>query len=299
MHKLFLLVFSLLVLGCTSAPKLDSQKIRPWGKALESEYPQEKAVIAHYHKNDFDLYYLAAHHTETMGSDTLNLVGKLFEHKFNVLLIEPIPYSSGESPSWFVEESKKGRTDKFVKGGESALAVILADEKKIPFFAGEPDHQDIYHGLKAKGYTDEDVVGFYVVRQIPQWIRERENVKGLFERKIPPFILNYCKVFSISKCPTMTEILSWYRNKLGHKLTPNVSNNETAPILGGALFTQKISSDIGFIRDHFTLTLIEKLIRQYKKVAVVYGAGHFVTLRKSFDSAFGEPIFIEDKRNIE
>ncbi len=34
----------------------------------------------------------------------------------------------------------------------------------------------------------------------------------------------------------------------------------------------------------------------YKKVAVVYGAGHFLTLRKSFDASFGEPTFIEDKK---
>ncbi len=50
--------------------------------------------------------------------------------------------------------------------------------------------------------------------------------------------------------------MKWYKNRIGHELSPDVSNEE---------------------------------------VAVIYGAGHFLTLRKSFDSEFGEPTFIEDK----
>ncbi|MEN0059717.1 MAG: hypothetical protein AAGB31_12835 [Bdellovibrio sp.] len=285
----------LFLTSCSSVPKLDSQKIRPWSNSLGDEYPHEKAVIAHYQKNRIDLFYLASRHTNTIGDDTLNLVQTLFEkYNFNVLIIESIPYSSGESPKWFLDEAKNGKSDKFIKGGESALAVILADEKKIPFFAGEPDHQDIYRGLKERGYTDEDIIGFYTVRQIPQWVREKENKNGLLKRKIPPFVSHYCKLLSIQSCPTYVDVMSWYKNKIGHELVADVSNEEVAPYSDGTLFTQKISSDVGFIRDRFTLNIIEQMIHKYKKVAVVYGAGHFLTLRKSFDASFGEPVFIED-----
>ncbi len=290
------LLFLLLAqVGCSTAPKLDSAKIRPWSASLNLEYPQEKPVIAHYHKGDYDLYDLAANHTTIMGESTLNLVDVLFRRfQFKVLLVESIPYSSGESPRWFVEEARKGRTATFIPGGESALAVIYADEKKIPFFAGEPDHQDIYRALKSKGYTELDVIGFYVVRQVPQWIRERERRAGLFERKIPGFIKNYCQTFASLSCPNKADVLKWYKEKSGHELSLNISNEETAPYADGILFTQKISTEIGFIRDHFTSAVIENLLAQYKQVAVIYGAGHFVALRKSFDSAFGEPEFIED-----
>lgn len=250
-----------------------------------------------YQKSDSELLYLAARHTNTMGDDTLNLVQTLFDkYRFNVLIIESIPYSSGESPKWFVEEAKKGKTEAFVKGGESALAVILADEKKIPFFAGEPDHQDIYKGLKDKGYSDEDVIGFYTVRQVPQWVREKENKKDLLKRKIPPFANHYCKLFSITSCPSYSDITNWYKRKLGHELVPDVPNEEVAPYSDGTLFTQKMSSDVGYIRDHFTLNILQQMVQKYKKVAVVYGAGHFLTLRKSFDASFGEPTFVEDRK---
>lgn len=289
-------IVSLFVIGCASLPpRLDSSQIRPWSNSLESEYPNEKSVIAHYKKGSFEVYYLAARHTTSMDSDTIRLVQYLFEkEKFNVLLIEPIPHSSGESPQWFVEESKKGLTDAFVPGGESALAVVLADQNRIPFFAGEPDHQDIYRELKDRKYTDQDIVGFYTVRQIPQWVRQKENKKDLLKRKIPPFLKHYCKVFGVQDCPTMDSTLKWYKSKLGHELSVDISNEETAPVSDGTLFTQKMSSEVGYIRDHFTLGVIEKLLQQYKKVAVVYGAGHFNTLRKSFEASMGLPVFKED-----
>lgn len=297
--KLCLFVFLplLLLTACSSAPKLKSENIRPWSNALGNEYPNGKAVIAHYKKGQQELFYLAARHTNTMGDDTLNLVQTLFKgFKFNILMIESIPYSSGESPKWFVDEARQGRTEKFIRGGESALGVILADEKKIPFIAGEPDHQDIYKGLKAKGYSDEDILGFYTVRQVPQWVRENLDKKTLFKNKIPPFLTHYCKVFSVQPCPTSEEIIKWYKTKLGHDLVPDVSNEEVAPYSDGTVYTQKISSDVGFIRDHFTLNLIQEMLKKHKRVAVIYGTGHFLTLRKSFDEAFGEPSFIEDKK---
>ncbi len=297
MKSIFLVLSSVFFISCATSPQLESQKIRQWTYALGNEYPNEKAVIAHYKKADIELFYLAARHTNTMGDDTLNLVKKLFEtYQFNVLIIESIPYSFGESPKWFVEDAKKGKSDTFIQGGESALAVIYADSKKIPFFAGEPDHRDIYKGLKERGYTDEDVVGFYTLRQIPQWIREKENKKDLLKRKIPSYVSHYCKVFGISTCPSYDDVIKWYKTKLGRDLVPDVSNEEVAPYADGELYTQKMSSNVGFIRDHFTLKIIEQMIKKYKKVAVVYGAGHFLTLRKSFDASFGEPTFIEDKK---
>jgi hypothetical protein len=88
--------------------------------------------------------------------------------------------------------------------------------------------------------------------------------------------------------------MRWYKSKLGHELVADVSNEEVAPYANGPWYTQRISADVMFIRDHFTLKVIEQMIQKHNRVAIVYGAGHFLTLRKSFDGTFGEPIFIED-----
>ena len=287
-------IFFVFLSACSVAPRLNPEKIRLWSHELGGEYPREKPVIAHYISGDYELLYLAARHTNNFEDTTLKLVKKLFEKfQFKVLIIESIPHASGESPQWFIESAKKGRTENFIRGGESALSAIYAHEKNIPFFAGEPSHQEIYKGLKEKGYSDEDVIGFYTVRQIPQWVREKEEKINLFERKIPPYVSNHCQTLKIASCPKREDILKWYQSKLGQDLVVEVSNEETAPYSDGNLFTQKLSSNVGQIRDKFTLNIIQQMLQKYKKVAVVYGAGHFLTLRKSFDASLGEPKFIE------
>lgn len=96
----------------------------------------------------------------------------------------------------------------------------------------------------------------------------------------------------------MDETLTWYKSKLGHDLVIDVSNEETAPFSDGALFTQKISFQIGFIRDHITLNIIEKLLRQYRKSRRYLLGRTFITLRKSFAEAMGQPKFIEDPQGF-
>ena len=160
------------IFGCATAPRLDGSKIRAWSTSLENEYPQEKAIVAHYHAGEYDLYDVAAHHTNKFGTETFNLLEEIFNKPdFNVLLIEPIAYFYGQSPKWLIDEAQKGRKSDFIAGGESSLAVLLATEKGIPFFGGEPEHVEIYRQLKKRGYSDEDVLGFYVVRQVPQMVK--------------------------------------------------------------------------------------------------------------------------------
>jgi hypothetical protein len=296
---LFAILFSLSLTACVSPPKLSPELIRAGEDTPEGEYPGEKPVIAQYKKGPYRLSYLAARHSTMVGSDTMNLVEVLFQQKnFKVLLIESIPYAVGESPKWFVEESKKGATEKFYPGGESALGAILADQEKIPFYAGEPTHSDVWNELKKSGYSELDIYGYYLARQIPQWIRQNEDRNNLIERMGPSFISNYCLIFRSAACPTLTELQAWYKEQSGHDLSIDISNEEFSPYKNGTLLTQRMSADLGHLRDHFTLNIIENLLNRYKEVAVIYGAGHFLNLRKSFEAAMGQPTFIEDKEVV-
>ena len=42
----------------------------------------------------------------------------------------------GESPEWFIKESREGITDSTISGGEMALASIRANALHIPFLEG-------------------------------------------------------------------------------------------------------------------------------------------------------------------
>lgn len=166
-----LLVFALLVVGWTALAdlQLDPSLIRRWNQSLENEYPGNRPVIARYKHNKYELFYLASAHSNDVNSPTLKLVSRLFiEHRFNVLMVEPFPHSKGISPPIYLQLARNGYHGEFILGGEAALAVLLANEKKIPFFGGEPNDHDIFTALKELGYSGLDVIGFYVARQIPQ-----------------------------------------------------------------------------------------------------------------------------------
>lgn len=283
----------LLIFGCTSVPKFDQGLVRPWGRDLDREAPSRRPYIAYHKKGAFELFYLAAHHDNNPHGDTLKLVERLFEDfKFDAVIIETIANSFGVSPGWFVSHAREGITESFIKGGESALAAIRADEKKIPFFGGEIDHKQLYDQLRIQGYDDRDILGFYLARQIPQWLKQKEQRTSLLERKAPEYVNHYCKTFEIEskKCPTLSHLKEWYQEKNNKSLGLDITTEDVAPRIDGSLFTHKISSSIGSIRNRFTLELIQASLHKYKRVAVIYGASHYMTLKKSLDPAMGPPL---------
>lgn len=283
------------LVGCTSVPKFNGNLVRPWRTELSLESPSERPYIAHHRKGEYELMYLAAHHDNNPKGDTLILVDQLFrDFDFEFLLIEPISNSEGESPRWFVDEAKKGMKDSLVVGGESSWAAIRADGKKIAFAGGEIAHRELYHQLKSLGFQDVDVVGFYLLRQIPQWLRDESNPIRLIDKRGPSFIRHYCKVFGIDQtnCPNLDTVSVWYEKNSGRKLSAKVDTEEVAPIHGSPIFTHRISAAIGSIRDRYTLSLIEAYMLKHKRVAVIYGGSHYLTLRKSIEKSLGKPVKI-------
>jgi len=268
---------------------MDPKLIRSWNHEMGREFPGENPGLAHYKKGPYELFYAAVGHQNEINGPTLTLVRKLFEkYDFNVVIIEPIRNDMGKSPKWYLDMAKRGIEKDVIVGGEGTLSAILADQKKIPFIGGEPSDKIQYERLRADGYTDLDIVGFVLVRQIPQWVRERENKTDLIDRKGPDFNKNYCAIYGILNCPSVQQVKVWFKSKTGEYLTPDVPNENFAPHSDGN-WTQQISASLNDVRNAFTLRVIESSLQKYKKVAVVYGASHLIMLRKSLDQSLGEP----------
>lgn len=293
----------ILFIGCSSnsqrqvrsiantLPKFDPELIIAYERmpGKKSQYPS----LAHHQKNQFELFYLGVQHNNDLKSNTNRMVEKLFaDFKFDVLLVEPFPYSMGESPKWFVDEAREGLKETMISGGEMALASIRASERNIPFYGGEIDPKELYQTLKTKGYTNEDIVGFHLARTIPQRVNQRKDIGNLLETKAPQYILNKCKNFGIEipTCPNLDSLKIWYRSKTDKELGPEVRPSDVAPDIKSPLFIQQLSSTIDIIRNHFALNVIEELFKKYNRVAVVYGGAHYTSLKDSIDASMGSPI---------
>lgn len=292
MKSMPLLAPLLLLAACATVPPLDPGLIRPWKTELAGEYPTDGPWIARHQNGPYELTYVAARHENEPGSPSIKLVSYLFKNcNFDYLVIEPIPHEAGESPEWFVKEVSADTPGKVIPLGEAGWAVRLAKKHRVPFVGGEPGDAAILAGMKEKGYGELDLLAFYAIRQVPQWRREKQELKGLVERNVPGFLTHNCNKLNVSPCPTLKDVQAWYKKGNGKELTGNLDSEETAPIEGGVFLTQRVSADVNFIRDRFTLALIEKLLGERKRVAVVYGASHYINLRKSFEAALGEAKF--------
>ncbi len=287
---MLLILVLIFVFGCTTQPKLDSNSIRSWSSTLSREEPFRDPYVAEFSSRSYKLFYLAAHHENKTNSKTLELVKLLIESKpIQAIIIEPISFAEGISPQFYIDYSRKGLNGDFVEGGESAWAVLKAQEKSIPFFGGEPTHQMIFEGLIQAGYTELDVIGFFLIRQIPQWKRQKQTDSVKLEEFAPDYIKNSCRKIRLKKCPTFFAVKKWYKDINNKDLTSQVNKEDAAPYLDSRIFTQRISGTIGRIRDMYTVDVIEKILVEYKTVLVIYGASHFMTTSPVFEKALGHP----------
>lgn len=287
-------VLSGLLSGCTMSPiQLKPELIRPWSEESKQEEPGQDPAIFLYKSGPYKLLYLASGHSSDRQSPTLKMTAQLFQkYEFDALLIEGIPFAEGESPAWYLKEAQASLKENFVSG-EHSYAAILASEKEIPFYGGEPGQQTIYEALRDEHYSDLDILGFYLARQIPQWVREEKSKSGLIDREGLTFTANNCRNFGLQapdkKCPELAELKAWYQQQFGRPLSLDVLNSDFEPLPDGKLKTQRMAAAVARVRDRYTLERVQDLLRRYKNVAVIYGAGHFIALRRSFDEAFGPP----------
>lgn len=285
--KLLLSVFLVQLLAATNAPVFSTDKVRHWSEDLSKE-ELAAPYLATFKYGKYELRYLGAKHENSLHSPTLELVDKTFQNeKINAVIIEPYPYSKGESWAWFLDYVKTNRHDDFLPLGEAALSALLANERGIPFFGGEPTDEDILKQITSEGYSPSELVISYLIRQIPQWRREGEFDKQKYEVLASSYLTATCRDLNMNPCPTLRDAEQWYTKMNGKTLTQDVDSQESAPIADSQLGTQRISSAITLIRDKFTLKIIEKVLAKYEHVLVVYGHSHFLDLQPALEDSVG------------
>lgn len=247
-----------------------------------------------YQNQQRSLAFVAAFHGAGHANPTFQIVQLLFkEHTPRAVIIEGVPSIAGISPRELCEIAKRESLSSFKHCGESVYTMFLASTYSIPFIGGEPSPEELCSQVLRLGFSEEDVLGFYLVRQIPQWKRELALTSNQFQDQAKNFI-NFCT--DILKCRqqiTYDQFCIWYQEKEKRVFDFNsITEIDTAPLLEEeAPFLRKLSSHIISIRDRHLLQLIEKMLIEYQHIAVVYGAGHYKAHRDALDRLLGQPRF--------
>lgn len=297
MYRSFWLI---LLASCTTLSLSPTpEKLAPWTNALREQQPED-AFMAAYKVGPKRLVFVAARHENRIDSLTFQIIRKSYEmFKFNTVIAEGFPTSWGDNPPRIREYVAKNgvREDGFVEGGETVPTALGAQQQGATLLGGEPDDMDVKVRIMAAGFSTTDLLGFYVLRSIPQWIGEGK-IQNAGDSRLPTLVaaeLNRSRKeleLPPTVMPSFVEWATWYRVKNGKPIDASFVTEEVGPLSDGSFGTNKIAYSVSLARDDYLHGLIIARLNAGESVLVVFGGSHLMIHRPALDAALGRPCYV-------
>lgn len=294
---LWLLVLLSSIAGRTLQPAPD--KLRPWTTALR-DGQSDDALAAVYKTGPNRLVFVAARHTNRADSLTFRLINDAYAgFRFDSVIAEGFPTSEGANPaSVFKYAAANGPNALgFVEGGETVPTVLGAERNKAALWGGEANDLDIKAQVIGEGVSPADLLGFYVLRTIPQWIDER-RIQSSGDPHLKSLVVDALARNRVllgltpDVLPDFAAWSAWYRALNGKSIGDDFVTEEVGPLADGKFATNKIAYAVSRKRDAYLHNLIIAHLNAHETVLVVFGGSHFVIQRAALQAAIGQPCYV-------
>lgn len=293
-----------LTLSCSSYVQknlsFESSLVRSYTFDLENLKPLKQPFVAEYRLGKKQLVFIAVEHISSikhpnlLKHPTLLTIEKISDSLDPELsIVEGIPTGEAVNPHSILPKAETCKLQNYQNDcGESFFVINKAREKKSNFISGEPTDTELLKSIQEYGYTTRDLVGFYFVRKIPQWKRQKNINQSDFLKLALPQLERYRKRIDPQTQFAFSDFESWYTEKMSTpKNYMDFNNNDPAPHGGpDATFVQRISNRVTFLRDISLLKRIEDGLSKHNRVLVVYGASHFINLEPPLTNTLGKPV---------
>jgi len=299
------LIFTLFIGGCVTPPKFktelrfDTGLVKSYTFELEKLKPLEPPFYAEYNLNGKQLVVVAAEHISAvkypnlLEHPTLKTIEDVFASmRPEISIVEGIQ-PGNELNSQNIAKAESCKKSFYLEDcGESFFVINKARESGTSFLSGEPTEQGILKIISEQGYDKKDLVGFYLLRKIPQWKRQKNFKKAEVESLAKEQFDRYRKRIDPNFAFTFEEFKSWYSGRMSTpKDYTDFANNDPAPHGGlNATYVQKISNRVTYARDVTLLTRINESLAKHDRVLVVYGGSHFISIEPALTKAMGPPM---------
>jgi hypothetical protein len=267
----------LLFISCAHAsPKINDADLFPY--------------VESFTKGKTTLHYLASAHAVKTDSPTFQLIDReLKEFKPQAIVLESFPRAFGISPERMVAHAKTEGANGIFRGGEDIYAVKRAAELHIEFVGGEPDQATVLKAVLAQGFTIQDLLGFYFVRQIPA----DRRVHPLDEKSMPGTYQHYLETWSQelkvpqAAQPSYTEFKNWFQAtcKIPFKVG-QIDAVTTAPREDGKCL-HALSALINRVRIEVSIATLREMLDRHDRVLMIYGGSHLQNDRKEIEKILG------------
>lgn len=297
LHGAIILALALTVVACQSLLEPAPEKITPWTTQLRDAQPDD-AFSAVYAWRGQRLVFVGAKHATRTDSLTFRLIEQAYaSFHIDTVIVEGPPYSHGANAERLMNWVETQREiDGFLEGGEIVPTVRGARTQGAVVWGGEPDDADIRSRVLARGFELQDLVGFYTLRSVPQWMREQKITSADDSRTIPlidaELERNRGRLLApAGVLPNYASWAQWYERTNGKPFDSSFVLEETGPLADGRYASNKISEAIARVRDEFLLDIITRHLNASESVLVVFGESHLMLLRAALNSMLGAPCY--------
>ena len=276
-----------------------SDKLLTWTTQVRDQQPED-AFAAVYRSGTHHLIFVGAVHANQVESLTFRIIREAFSSfRLDAVIAEGFPTARGPNPQSIFNYVSQNGPDKdgFVEAGELAPTALGAKAKSATLWGGEAQDTHVKARLLAEGFSAADILGFYVLRNIPQWIRERQvqsagdaGLKPLVEQalaqsreklQLPPDVL-----------PSFERWATWYKAINGKPIDATFATEEVGPLADGKFGTNRIAYAVSRVRDAYLHELVVDHINKGESVLVVFGGSHLMIQRPAFDAVLGSPCYV-------
>lgn len=298
----FLPLLSVLLVGCFAQAALSPaiHRLAPWTERLSAQQPDD-AFASVYRVGDRNLVFIGAIHENQVDSKTFRLIGQAFDHyRFGRVIVEGFPTSRGANPQRLLREAAVATSaDGVQPGGETVPALRGAIRQGAQIWGGEPDDLDVKRYAIERGIAEADLLGFYVLRTVPQWLLERQ-ISSATDPRLTALVDNELgrqrQQLAVGDSVLSNAVAwkGWYAKVQGRELDDRFSTEEVGPRVDGVYPTNRIGAIIAEARDAHLHRLMVGQLNEGVSVLVVYGGSHLMIHEPALGKAIGKPCYVGD-----
>ncbi len=290
-----------LLAGCSTTPstvQLKPERLASWTKQLRDSQSEDPFLYV-YRKGNARLIFVGAQHENDPASKTFALIRDAFTvWNIDTVIVEGFASEAGPDASALLALATETLdSDGKQPNGEVVPAVRSAVQMGSKVLGGEASDLDVMRFAKSNGIKPVDVLGFYALRVIPQWLRDGSlastrdpNLAALVEKQLS----RSARDLGLAD-QTLSGFASWaqwYRSTNGKAIEGGIDIEEAGPLSDGPWPTNRIAAAIAKARDAHVLALVEEQISTGKSTIVVFGGSHALILRPALNEGLGEPCYV-------
>lgn len=290
----------LLLSACAASPlRPATEKLQPWTTHLRDQQSGE-AFAAVYKRGAHRLVFVAAQHANRDDSATFRLIREAYENfHFDTVIAEGFPTSRGANPPSVIKYAAENgaNAEGFVEGGETVPTVLGAGRQRANLWGGEADDVEVKAQVLSAGFSAADLLGFYVLRSIPQWIAEHK-IDSAGDSRLKPLVESALARNRVTlRLPNAvlsdySQWASWYSAANRKPIDAGFVTEEVGPLADGKFYSNRIAYAVSRARDSYLHQLIISHLKAKENVLVVYGASHLMIQRPALDAAIGRPCYV-------